>query len=125
MAEAPAPATSADIPRGAILNTAYAEREVKVFGILESEARMISTFNTLSTTFFSVSSGLASIAIGIWVNGSFSEKATPAGDLLAHFAAPALCVLAVVFLCLAIWARISRGSTWDTIQRESKTKTLG
>lgn len=110
------------MPRGAIVTTAYAEREVKVFGILESEARMISTFNTLSTTFFSVSSGLVSVAIGIWINGAFAEKPTPAGQLLSSFAAPSLCVLAVVFLVLGIWARSSRGSTWDTIQRESKTK---
>lgn len=117
------PPFSTETHLGATISTAYAEREVKVFGVLESEARMISMFNTLSTTFFAVSSGLTSVAIGIWVNASFVEKATPTGELLSRFAAPALCCLALIFAGLGIWARSSRGSTWDAIQRESKTKT--
>ena len=95
---------------------------MKVFGILESEVRIISMFNTLSTTFFSVSASLSSIAIGIWVHGSFVEKMTPEGTILAKFIAPVLCVVALIFAGLGIWARRSRGSTWDAIQKESKAK---
>lgn len=95
---------------------------MKVFGVLESEVRMITMFNTLSTTFFSISASLVSIAIGIWVNGAFVTQMTPEGKILSGTVAPILCVLALVFVGLAIWARISRGSTWRAIQEESRTK---
>src|SRR4030067_2380338 len=83
-------------PRGATIETAYVGREVKVYGVLESEVKAIAMFNTLSTTCFSLCAGLFFCAVGIWANAAFVEKATATGDILAHFVAPALCVLALV-----------------------------
>lgn len=122
MAEEPNLQVSTDVPRGATITHAYVERNVKVFGVLESEVRMISMFNTLSTAFFSASASLASIAIGIWVHGAFVEKLTPEGIILAKVVAPILCTMALIFIGLGIWARKSRGSTWQAIREESKTK---
>ena len=109
-------------PSGATIETAYVGREVKVYGVLESEVRMITVFNTLSTTFFSLSASVASIAIGIWTNAAYAGAPTAAGTILSGVIAPGLCALSLIFLAVAIWARMSRGTTWSLIQQESKQK---
>lgn len=106
--------------RGATIQTAYVGREVKVYGVIESELQSMSMFNTLSTTFFSLSSGSVFCAIGIWANAAFAEKLTPAGEILSTFVARGLVGLAIVFAGLALWARYKRGATWQAICRESK-----
>ncbi len=114
---------SALLSRGSTISTAYVQREVKVYGVLESEGKTMALFNTLSTTFFSLSAGSLFCAIGIWANASFSEKMTPAGEILSTFVAWGLCFLALVFSGIAIWVRRARGSTWQTICDESKPVT--
>jgi hypothetical protein len=122
MADSENPPVSAQIPRGAILTTAYAEREVKVLAVLENEVQTISTFNTLTTAFFSAGTSLISIAVGIWANGAFSEKLTPEGTVLSHFGAPILCVLGLLMYYLASWAYRTRKSALDSIRAESKSR---
>jgi hypothetical protein len=116
------PAVSAKVPRGAILTTAYAEREVKVLAVLDNEVHSISTFNTLTTAFVSAGTSLISIAIGIWANGAFADKLTPEGTVLSHFGAPLLCALGLLMYYLASWAYRTRQSTLDAIKVESKSK---
>jgi len=115
------PETSVDVPRGAIITTAYAERKVRVLAVLESEVHSISAFNTLATTFFSIGSALISIAIGIWANGAFAEKLTPEGIVLSKFVSPLLCFLAILMYAIAIWAVRSRRNKLDVIRTESKS----
>ena len=105
----------------ALQRRADAEREVKVLAVLENEVHSISTFNTLTTAFVSGGTSLISIAVGIWANGAFSEKLTPAGTVLSHFGAPLLCVLGLLMYFLAIWAYRARKSALDAIRSESKT----
>jgi hypothetical protein len=121
MPQAPAPARSANIPRGAIVTPAYVEREVKAYAVFETEMHTLSFLNTLATTFFSIGSSLASIAIGIWANGKFTEKLSPQADILANFAAPGLCVLAAIFVGLGIWAICRKQTVLDAIRSESKS----
>lgn len=109
-------------PIGAFLTTKHVGRDVKVFAIIESEVRMISMFNTLSTVFFSLSFSCLSAALSICSSSIFTDTLKPAGEVLLKFGAPALGILALVFLGVAIWARMSRGNTWDLIRRESKVR---
>jgi hypothetical protein len=74
----------------------------------------------LTIVFSSLGSGLLSFAIGIWTNAGFAEKFTPEGAILAKFAAPALCVIALIVFCLAFWASRSRNSTWNKIKDDTK-----
>jgi hypothetical protein len=107
---------------GSTVNAAYAEREVKVFGILEGEVEIISILNTQAIAFFSAGSSLASIAVGIWVTNAFVEKPIPTGEVLSHFFAPLVLTMALVSFWLGIWARRRRGSIWDKIRTESIQK---
>jgi len=111
---------SASSSVGAIITMAYVGREVKTFGVLEPELQTLAFFNTLSTILFSLTSSFVSIAIGIWVTAAFTEKPTPAGELLVRVGAPVLCALALVALVLGLWALWSRHSTVKAIRERSK-----
>ncbi len=116
------PSATSEGPIGATITTAYVARSVRAFAVLESEVHTLSFFNTLAATLFSVASAFLSFAVGIWSNAAFTDKATPAGAILAKVGAPVLCVLAVVALCLALWALRARGSTLTTIRNESRSE---
>ena len=113
---------SADVPRGAIVTTAYAERQVRALAVLETEVESLAVFNSLTTAFVSAGTALVSIAIGIWANGAFSEKLTPEGTVLSHFGAPIMCVIGGLMYCLAIWSYSKRTSTLDAIRAGSKSQ---
>lgn len=108
--------------QGAIFTPAYVERVVRVFAIQEGEVDSIALANTLSTVFFSIFSGLATLALSIWVNASFysSTAMPPAAEVLCKFGAPICVALSLVFLALGFWIRRRRSSTWERIQKESK-----
>jgi hypothetical protein len=112
---------SAEIPRGATIETAYVERQVRAYAVLENEAESLSAMGGQATTFIAVATFSYSIAIGIWVTAAFAEKVTPEGTVLAHFGAPILLGLGVVFTVLTVMVRRSSGSTWDRIRKESKS----
>jgi|SRR5215831_2547950 len=116
------PNLSTQAPVGAYLTTVHVGREVKVFAIVDSEVRTIAMFNTLSTVFFSLCFSSLSAALGVYANSMFSEKLTPEGVVLLKFGVPTLIIFAIVFFGIAIWARMSRGTTWDVIRKESKFK---
>jgi hypothetical protein len=124
MAETHTPPVSAEVPRGAIVTTAYVERQVKVLAVLENEVNSFSIFNTLTTAFVSAGTSLISIAAGISASGMFAEKLTPEGVVLFHFGAPLLCAFGLLMYYLANWAYRTRKSTLDAIRGESKSKTL-
>lgn len=112
---------SSEVPRGATVRSLYAEREVAVYGVFESEIKSISLFNTLSTVAFSLASAFLSFAGAIWINASFTETLTPEAKIMLHVAAPILCVLAFIAACMGGWALYSRGSALAAIKKQSKT----
>jgi hypothetical protein len=122
MAEDPQQAASTNIPRGAIVTTAYVERKVIAYAVLESEIDLISFFNTLTIIFFSAGSSFASIAIGIWVSGKFTEKLSPEAAILANIVAPSLLVVAIGLACIGIWAFFNKKTALDAIRAESLSK---
>src|SRR5271155_2384791 len=105
------------LPQGATISTSYVGRQMRAFAIAEHEVRTISTMNTLATIFFSVGTTFLGFAVGIWTNAMFYDSLTPEGRLLSHVASPILCVVALIFVALGIWALRSRSVTWDTIRR--------
>jgi hypothetical protein len=107
---------------GSTVSAVYAEREVRVFGILEGEATTLSMLNTLATTFFSWGFASFSIAAGIWIDYSYATTPTAIGDVLSKSFAPFLIVLSVGLFGVGIWAVMRRGSIWKTIKEESVQK---
>lgn len=118
----PNPPISTEVPRGATISTAYAERQVKAYAVLESEIKTISFFNTLATVAFSVGAAFISTAAGIWTNAAFvtDKILPPEGAILAKFVGPTLCVLALIAFALGGWAIHSRRSVWAAISQQSK-----
>lgn len=114
----------AQAPQGAKIVTAYAERKVSAYAIIESEVESISMMNAQSNIYFSVGAFLAAAAISVYVNASFYDpKAVPpAAELLCKFGAPVCGVVAIVFVILGVMSINSRNSTWDRIKEESGAK---
>lgn len=106
--------------RGAIITTAYVERQVKAYAVLETEVSSLSTLNTLATTFFSVGTGLASVSAGIWITAAYTENLSATGEVLAKTVAPLVLVLSCIFFWLARWAVQSRRSSWQVVVDQSK-----
>lgn len=92
---------------------------MKAFAVFESDLEGLAYFNTLATTFFSCSSGFASLAIGIITNAAFVEQATAAGDLLVRVGTPILGALTLLFLGLGFWSQRRKASTLHKIKTES------
>jgi hypothetical protein len=111
---------SSDISRGATIRTAYVEREVRAYAIFENEVRTISMWNTLSSIFSAISLAFFGIAVGIGTTYAFTDKVTPEGNILFHFAAPACCIITLICAVVAGYAVYSRGAAWRAIRAESK-----
>jgi uncharacterized iron-regulated membrane protein len=109
--------------RGATVKTTYVEREVQALAVFDTEVETISSLNTQATVFFSVGTGLISLAGGIWTSAAFSTQLTPAGQLAVTLAAPVLCLLSLVFFGLALVAWWKRKSALNTIRSQSRSQT--
>ncbi len=94
---------------------------MKAYPVFQSEVRSFTTFNTLEKVAYSASASFVSLAVGIWINASFSGAPTPEGTVLSHVVAPGLCGLSLVAVGLAILANRLRKSVWTAIDRESKS----
>ena len=105
---------------GARIETAYVGREVRVYGVLQSELNTITMFNTLSTVFFSVGSFLLALGLGFLANAAFAERWPPEGAILAKVGSPLLCLVALICYLIAGWAVRSKRSAWQSICDESK-----
>lgn len=92
---------------------------MKIYPVAEHELDALTTMNTLTTVLFTVGSALISLAVGIWVTAMFTEKVTPAGDVLSKFGAWILVALGIVCLLLTCWTGSKRRATWAKIIRES------
>ena len=107
------------VPQGSTVQMFYVQRAMRVYALPESELKSVSLMNTLASVFFSVASGLFSLAVGIWINSLFQIEMSSAGEILAKAFAPLALFLAMVSGALGIWALYTRGSTLKTIQDES------
>jgi hypothetical protein len=116
------PNLSTEVPRGAVISTVYARRDVKAYPVFQSEVRSFSTFNTLEKVAFSAAASFVSLAGGIWINASFTGTPTPEGTILSRVVAPGLCGLALIALILAILAIRLRKSVWLAIDKESASE---
>jgi hypothetical protein len=116
------PPVSTDAARGATVQSYYAVREMKIYPVAEHELDALTTMNTLTTVLFTVGTGLISLAVGIWVTALFTEKVTPAGDVLSKFGAWVLVALGILCLLLTCWTGAKRRATWAKIIRESGDK---
>ena len=114
------PQTTSSTPGGATITTAYVGREVKVFGVFETEIDTLSSLNAQSTLFYALSSALASFAVGIWTNAVFYERLTPAGQFATGVGAPILMLIGVVLFIVATNAWWKRKSTIASIKSQSR-----
>jgi hypothetical protein len=115
------PARKAEfVIRGATVNNLYVQREVKVYGIHESEVDTLSYLNDQATIFFASASFLGVVAVTIWLNLEFAEHSTPTGDMLMEYVAPFLLIISLVLLYIARSATKRRSSTWDAVKRGSR-----
>ena len=103
---------------GAVYHTTYMERRVKIYPLQESELRMVGMFNTLTSVFLSVGSGLLTFGLGLTVQAIFTDKLSGTAEALTYVVAPLCFVLALVFFGLAEWARRSRETEMGNIRRE-------
>jgi hypothetical protein len=96
---------------GASIQPKYVHRDVPVYGVSRLEIEQISSLNNTSATYFSLTGIIVGYAVGIWTNAAFYDGAlTPVGSLAARFLAPGMCLIAVVFVFLALQARSQRQS---------------
>jgi amino acid permease len=107
--------------RGATVSNLYVQREVKVYGIHESEVDTLSYLNDQATIFFTTASFLGGVAITIWLNWAFAERATLTGDILTEYIAPLLLIISLVLLYVARSATKRRSSTWEEVKRGSRS----
>jgi hypothetical protein len=114
---------STESPRGATVKTTYVERQVKAFAVFDTEVDVLSSLNAQATVFFSVASAALSFAVSIWANAAFYSELTPAGQIASHIVAPALLVVAVLFVGLGVHAWTRRTSTVNAIRQQSTSST--
>jgi hypothetical protein len=88
-----------------------------MYALSATEIAQLSSFNTTSTVYFSLSGALIGYAVAIFTNAAFyAEKTlTPLGDLALRYLAPGLCVLALGAFLLAVSARQQRHRLLRTI----------
>ncbi len=115
------PLISTDAPRGATVQSYYARRNMSFYPVAEHELESLSLMNTLNSALLTVSVGLITLAIGIWVSAAFSDKLTPAGAVMQDFAAPILMVLGFVVLYFCRWTRSKRDAVWKKIVSASES----
>ncbi len=106
-------------PSKSLLTILQTERTVIGYGITEDELEHVGSLNTQATTFFAVSAGLFTFAIGLVGDWLMEGQPQNYGELLAKVGAPICAVLAVVFLFLAIKVVRSRGSIIRRIKAQS------
>lgn len=107
---------------GATLTTKYAGREVRVWAVLDTEVRELSSLNTTAAIYCSVASGLVSLALGIWISAMFSSQLTAEGRVACIALAPVLVVLGVVASFLARNALKRRHGILKDIEVNSKAE---
>ena len=117
--EGPTPAAAA--ATGALVQSFYAVRDMRIYPVAEHELESLTTMNMLNTALLAVGIGLISLAIGIAANYAFAEKITPEGDVLTKFGAPILAVLGIVAFLFCGFTLKKRNAIWDTIRSESKS----
>jgi hypothetical protein len=105
--------------KGAKVTTVYVERHMKAYAIHEYEIDSIGTHNALATIFFSVGSAAFALGTGIIVNACFTEKLTPAGELLEKFISPLTFIAFAVFIGLGFWSLGKRTKVWTRIRVEA------
>jgi hypothetical protein len=102
------------------INIMQTERTVIGYGITEEELEHVGNLNTQATTYFSVSSALFVVGIGLVADWLMEGQPSQYGSLLAQFGTPICVVLGGVFLFLAIKSVRARSSIVARIKKQSK-----
>lgn len=105
---------------GGTVQPVYTRWCPKVYVIPETTLTEITHFNTEATIFYSISSGLLSIAVGIWIGAAFEVTLNPVSTVLTFLAAPSFIVLSVISLILGLHATRTGKSMLTSIKQESQ-----
>jgi hypothetical protein len=108
-----------ETPLGAVIRSAYAEREVTVYGIHKYEVDTLSYLNTQSTLFFSAGTAFIGYAVAIWTNAAFANNAPDIGVFAKSYVAPGLSAIAVIFYVFGAISVFKGKSTWKKIRQQS------
>ena len=106
-------------PNPALIRVLQAGRNVKAYGITESEIDELGTLNTQTTIFFSVGTGLCSFGGGLYVNWIMAGMSSLYGEVLGKIGSPICCGIGLVFYVLGIICILRRKSTIKRIKRDS------
>ena len=102
------------------VNTLYVRRDMKIYGVTDSELETIGATNTQTSAFFAVGTSAFSFAVAIWVSAAYQNKPTPTGEILEGPVAWGCVALAVFFIFLGIRTYRRRGSLLDIVKRQSE-----
>lgn len=105
---------------GAVARPTYMHRSSRVYAVYENELGQISTWNTLSTAFFSACTFCGSFALSLSVSDKMDPTSTPDGKAIVALGVPVGGCVAGLCLVLAIWALCKKGGTLKTIRSESR-----
>jgi len=106
---------------GAVIKSIYAERQVKVYAVHESEVQTIGWFNSQASALIGLGSALLTYGIGILTNAAFAEKLTPIGEAASLLFAPILIGMSLLAFVGAALAIRRRSSVWSGIKKESQS----
>jgi hypothetical protein len=106
-------------PTGSSVTPIYSNREMEFVSISKGEIDNISSETTQATVFFTLSSFVASAAVGIYTNAAFYDKVTPTGEIAIGVAAPVLLAIAAAFAIIGLMHVRSRRKIWTRITKEA------
>ncbi len=116
---APRP-VSIEVAQGAMVQSYYASREMKIYPVAEHEVDALTMMNSINTILFGVGIALVSLALGIWVAQAFTDKVGPEGHVLSSFGAPLLIVLGLLCFGGCLWTWRRRGTVWGRIVKAAR-----
>lgn len=106
-------------PNPQLIRVLQTGRNVKAYGVTESEIEQLAMFNTLTTIFFSVGTGVLIFGVGLFVDWIMGGMPSNYGEVLAKVGG-SICVIAgVVSYIVGIIFSRQRKSTIQRIKTDS------
>lgn len=106
-------------PNPALIRVLQTGRNVKAYGVTENEIEQLGMFNTLTTIFFSVGTGVLTFGVGLFVNWIMAGMPSSYGEVLAKVGGSICIIMGVVFYVVGIILRRQRKSTIQRIKTDS------
>ena len=103
------------------VNSLYVRRDMKIYGVTDSELETIGATNTQTSAFTAAGTALFSFAVAIWVSATYQSEPTPAGEILNGPVAWGCVAFAAFFILLGVRTYRRRGSLLSIVKRQSET----